>query len=259
MFFSLTPEFMVIALILLITGGFVGMQITKSFMQQRHQRLLRDQKLIFDQAISTMLPQAELQSLKTELLGQIEVLTLEQQQLKLAHHEESAIINKQQQLQKQEYIQRTTESREKQQKYNDIIGAYLKQLQSEITQLLNLLATFERWYDGMAGVMRHNNEMRKQNSEFFSIVNQIIILALNASIEAARAGEHGRGFAVVAGEVRTLATRSEGLSANYKSNLHKNDLITTATFQDIQAGGRMVMTAIHGLEQIIAKLHDDIE
>jgi len=67
---------------------------------------------------------------------------------------------------------------------------------------------------------------------------------LNAAIEAARAGEQGRGFAVVADEVRTLATRSENLSADYRENLNKNDLLTTSTFQDIQAGGRMIETSI---------------
>ena len=127
-------------------------------------------------------------------------------------------------------------------------------LKKDVTELLEILDTINRWDEEMSKLMQHNGYMQEQNMEFAGIVKQIIILALNASIEAARAGEAGRGFAVVADEVKTLATRSGGLSDNYKDNLHKNDLITTATFQDIQASGKMILTSIHAMESKINNL-----
>jgi methyl-accepting chemotaxis protein len=117
-----------------------------------------------------------------------------------------------------------------------------------ISMLLGLIKTFERWHDDMNVLIKHNREMHRKNDEFALIVKQVIIVALNASIEAARAGEHGRGFAVVAMEVRSLAQRAETLSKAYRSNLYENDLITTATFQDLQAGGKMIIGAVIGLD-----------
>jgi hypothetical protein len=117
-----------------------------------------------------------------------------------------------------------------------------------ISMLLGLVKTFERWHDDMNVLIKHNREMHRKNDEFALIVKQVIIVALNASIEAARAGEHGRGFSVVAMEVRSLAQRAETLSKAYRSNLYENDLITTATFQDLQAGGKMIIGAVIGLD-----------
>lgn len=123
----------------------------------------------------------------------------------------------------------------------------LDKLDGTITQLLNLLETFERWNTELNQLLQHNRQMHSKNDEFAQIVNQVIIVALNASIEAARAGEYGRGFAVVASEVRDLATRADKLSKDYRTNLYKNDLITGATFQDLQAGCKMMAGALNEL------------
>jgi len=130
--------------------------------------------------------------------------------------------------------------------------------QDTIARLLGLIRTFERWHDDMNVLISHNREMHRKNDEFALIVNQVIIVALNASIEAARAGAHGRGFAVVASEVRDLAQRAEKLSKSYRANLYQNDLITTTTFQDLQAGGKMIIGAVTGLDLINRKTRDSL-
>lgn len=127
-------------------------------------------------------------------------------------------------------------------------------LAKEIVNVNQFASVFERWHSDMNVLMEQNREMHLQNDKFSTIVQQVVILALNAAIEAARAGESGRGFAVVADEVRKLANGSEELSKEYRKNLYKNDLITTATFQDIQAGGKMITAALVGIDSLSKQL-----
>jgi len=120
-------------------------------------------------------------------------------------------------------------------------------LQQDIESLMGMTRTIERWHDEMQPILANNRELKEQNEEFGRIVKTVVMLALNAAIEAARAGEVGRGFAVVADGVRDLALTSSKLSQNYKTNLDRNDLITTTTFQDLQACGNLIRTAVFGL------------
>ena len=127
-------------------------------------------------------------------------------------------------------------------------------LQQDIESLLGIVKTLERWHDEMQTILGNNRELKTQNDEFASIVKNVVMLALNAAIEAARAGEHGRGFAVVADGVRDLALTSGQLAQNYRNNLDKNDLITTTTFQDMQASGNMIRTAVFGIRSKAERL-----
>jgi len=127
---------------------------------------------------------------------------------------------------------------------------------SGVGSLLGLVKTFERWHADMNNLIIHNREMHGKNDDFSAIVRQMVIVTLNASIEAARAGEHGRGFSVVADEMRTLAGRAEKLSEDYRKNLYQNDLITVNTFQDLQAGGKMIIGSLVGLELIFKKIRE---
>jgi methyl-accepting chemotaxis protein len=126
-------------------------------------------------------------------------------------------------------------------------------LATAIDELMGVSKTFERWHADMSVLLKHNHGMHQKNDDFALIVRQMVIVTLNASIEAARAGDMGRGFSVVADEMRSLAGRAESLSADYRRNLYENDLIATATFQDMQAGGKMIMGALTGLDLINQK------
>ena len=134
------------------------------------------------------------------------------------------------------------------------LQACAERLAQEVAQLRGVAITLEHWHEEMDALMAQNREMHRQNAEFSAIVEHIVIVSLNAAIEAARAGESGRTFAVVADEVRTLATRSEALSRAYRKSLYQNDLTTTTTFQEIQADGKMIVTAIGAVEALIAQI-----
>ncbi len=149
--------------------------------------------------------------------------------------------------------------RQTQQQVRSEAQSSCKALSEQIAHLMAVVRTFERWDADMHHLLSHNREMHGRSEEFARIVEQVVIVALNAGIEAARAGEHGRGFAVVANEIRVLAARAEKLSKEYRANLYKNDMITTSTFQDMQAGGKMITSAVTGLEVLNNRTRNAVE
>jgi chromosome segregation ATPase len=141
----------------------------------------------------------------------------------------------------------------------DDLLAHAKKIEGEAARLKQFAATFERWHEQMISLMAQNHDMHSKNHELARIVNHVLMVSLNASIEAARAGAAGRGFSIVAGEVRALATRSQELSKSYRDSLDRNDLVTTATFQDIQAGGKMITAALGSVEALAHQLESKLE
>ena len=132
-------------------------------------------------------------------------------------------------------------------------------ISAEAVRLKGLALTLERWHEQMISLMSQNRDMHAKNQELSSIVQHVLIVSLNASIEAARAGEAGKGFSIVASEVRTLAARSQDLSKSYQDSLHRNDLTTAATFQDIQAGGKMITASLGSVEMLANQFQTKLE
>lgn len=133
-----------------------------------------------------------------------------------------------------------------------------KQIGDEASRLKDVAHAFERWHQDMNALMEQNRLMRESGEELSLIVRHLTMLSLNAKIEAARAGDASRGFVVVATEMRMLSDRADALSRQFSTGLHRNDMATTATFQDIQASGKMMMAAISGLESMIGRMQEQL-
>lgn len=255
MILSVTPFLLVGAGIVLgVVFGLWRVLVERRISQTR---IAAQDRLIAD--LSNRITHEELESQLGDLRAEAESLRylLAKQasahEVALAHAAETAIVDCEEQLQqaKQAHAQQLAMLR-------DTLNAEHRVLQNEINSLLGIVKTVERWHDEMQAILGNNRELKDQNDEFARIVKNVVMLALNAAIEAARAGEHGRGFAVVADGVRDLALTSSKLAHDYRNNLDKNDLITTTTFQDMQASGNMVRTAVFGLRARTEKIQSTI-
>jgi len=250
-----TQTIMNYLLFLLPAGGFiVGALLCYQMSAMRFRRAQRDlqEKLISaENQAAEAITQTEHDNALAEKQDEIDELTSQLRGLEQQFKDHQNQVDSDRQSLSDEYEQRISSLQSENETTVSFLEGRLHKVESDLSELTDLLVTFERWHESLTQLMEHNAEMHKQNQEFFNIVKQIVILALNAAIEAARAGEHGRGFAVVADEVRNLAMRSQELSESYKENLNKNDFLTTATFQDIQAGGKMILTDVTATSEIV--------
>jgi methyl-accepting chemotaxis protein len=134
-----------------------------------------------------------------------------------------------------------------------------RSLASEVAELKHLAEAFERWHQDMIGLTTSNRSLHRTGEDLVAVARSLIMVSLNAAIEAARAGESARGFVVVAAEVRTLANQAQELVGALRDGLHKSNVLTASTFQDIQAGGKLVMAAVSGLGSSVNKLRAELD
>jgi methyl-accepting chemotaxis protein len=91
------------------------------------------------------------------------------------------------------------------------------------------------------------------------IADQTNLLALNAAIEAARAGEQGRGFAVVADEVRKLAEKTGGATAEIGDMIASIQRQTAEAVRTMEAGTAEVSQGVERSREAGASLEEIME
>lgn len=89
-----------------------------------------------------------------------------------------------------------------------------QQLGSSFISLEQLASSVSHSAEELEQLRNSADNIQRITEVINSVADQTNLLALNAAIEAARAGEQGRGFAVVAEEVRALASKTSGATAD---------------------------------------------
>jgi hypothetical protein len=246
------------AFFILIIGTILGMVLCMLFFRfvyiKRLQTGWHTERALLQQQLLNKVPASEIDALRTRHEESIQTMRTEHAARLLKIETEHSECRQLLATTRQELEQRIGDLSNALSQHQSSTESRKAELQKDVSSLLSILSTLHRWDDEMSILMQQNKYMLNQNNEFSVIVKKTVVLALNAAIEAARAGESGHGFAVVADEVRSLATRAEGFSSNYRDSLNKSDLVTTSTFQDIQASGKMIFAAVHAIDTALNKL-----
>lgn len=244
--------------LLLLAGAALGHWITRIRARRQVQAAQNQLDLTRQQYRNWIDPdqnEQALQTIREQAEARIQAVTTDLEQLRGQLDQERQAQGREQ----ADYQQEVEAAQDALTQYRHQIQGQLTSTRDAIRELLDLSETIQRWNVGMSEMTTHTQSMHKQIDEFNRVVDQIGILALNAAIEAARAGEHGRGFAVVADEVRKLSTGAHELNEQYRATVQKNALITTTAFQDVQAGGKMLVTAVHSLNANFHSLEQRME
>ncbi|WP_413786140.1 methyl-accepting chemotaxis protein [Pseudomonas nunensis] len=118
-------------------------------------------------------------------------------------------------------------------------------IQQAASEMREIAANIEESSTLIAQLGERSEQITAIVNTIRAIADQTNLLALNAAIEAARAGEQGRGFAVVADEVRLLAARTSGSTAEISTMI---GLILSETRQAIKSMDGTRDRAAEGVE-----------
>ena len=121
----------------------------------------------------------------------------------------------------------------------------------EVNRMLGVITSMQEIHVTVSEGARSLQELRvlsDQIGTIISVINEIAsqtnLLALNAAIEAARAGEQGRGFAVVADEVRKLAEKTTGSTAEIQRVIESIRHKTAQTADSMEGSVKAVQGAV---------------